>query len=312
MDINKLRCACYNSWDEKTCYDGVLDRWNENNKELGHCAITSMVVNDYIGGNIIKAVVKDEEDAHYFNEVDENIIDLTIEQYNYSPIYELTKIKTKADLLKNENTKKRYEILSERVKLFLNKMDKVDKGVMNCNRCGSMVENFTHHTTIYYGRDTDILLVGEAPANNGWRKSGKCWYGDNGKITGTGRILEKLLNDINRNLEDISFVEAIKCFPPNRSNLKRCKDNCYDYLLDQIKILKPKVIVPLGDTATKSLLKDVKYKKFGEVVGVEHELNINDIKYKVIPIYHPSPISPVSYSGNVAIFEKIKEVSNEV
>ena len=29
--------------------------------------------------------------------------------------------------------------------------------------------------------------------------------------------------------------------------------------------------------------------------------------YKILPIYHPSPISPKSYIGNVPIFEKLKD-----
>ena len=46
----------------------------------------------------------------------------------------------------------------------------------------------------------------------------------------------------------------------------------------------------------------IKYKKFSDVVGKEFKVN----GYKVIPIYHPSPISPMSYKGNIEIFKKIK------
>ena len=41
--------------------------------------------------------------------------------------------------------------------------------------------------------------------------------------------------------------------------------------------------------------------KFADVVGNIYEAN----GYKILPIYHPSPISPKSYLGNVSIFEKI-------
>ena len=60
-------------------------------------------------------------------------------------------------------------------------------------------------------------------------------------------------------------------------------------------------MLSLGDAATKSIL-DIKYKKFSDVVG-----KVFDVKgYKVIPIYHPSPISPMSYKGNIEIFKNIK------
>ena len=48
---------------------------------------------------------------------------------------------------------------------------------------------------------------------------------------------------------------------------------------------------------------DMKGKKFKDVVG--KEFLINNIKF--IPIYHPSPISPLSYNGNYEIFESLKE-----
>jgi len=71
-------------------------------------------------------------------------------------------------------------------------------------------------------------------------------------------------------------------------------------LFKQLNIIKPKIVLSLGDSATKTIL-DIKYKKFSDVVG--KEFNING--FKVIPIYHPSPISPMSYKGNIEIFKKL-------
>ena len=44
--------------------------------------------------------------------------------------------------------------------------------------------------------------------------------------------------------------------------------------------------------------------KFSEVVGNIYEVN----GYKILPIYHPSPISPKSYKGNVPVFEKLRDM----
>ena len=74
----------------------------------------------------------------------------------------------------------------------------------------------------------------------------------------------------------------------------------------QIKIINPEIIITLGDTATKSVLKDLNYRNFNEVVGKKHLLRINDTEYIVIPIYHPSPISPRGYKDNIIIFNYIK------
>lgn len=88
-----------------------------------------------------------------------------------------------------------------------------------------------------------------------------------------------------------------KCFPKERKNLNTCSINFKQYLMRQLEEIKPKVVLSLGDAATKTIL-DIKYKKFNEVVG--KEFIVNDIK--VIPIYHPSPIYPLSFNENVPIF----------
>lgn len=114
--------------------------------------------------------------------------------------------------------------------------------------------------------------------------------------------MQKLLDIINIKLEDTYFLEAIKCFPKERKNLNTCSKNCKQYLIKQLEEIKPKVVLSLGDAATKMIL-DIKYKKFNEVAG--KEFIVNDIK--VIPIYHPSPISPLSLKGNIPIFENLKK-----
>ncbi len=190
------------------------------------------------------------------------------------------------------------------------KLNTIDNEIFNCNKCENKVEKFNHSTTISYGRINDILVIGEAPANNGWRKSGKCWYKEDGNITGSGKIMIKLLNLIDYKLEDITFIEAVKCYPIERSNLSYCKENCYPFLLKQIELLNPKLILTLGDVATKSVLKDLNYKNYSEVVGNKFKLKLGIVEYDVIPIYHPSPISPLSYKGNEQIFYNINSEFN--
>ena len=74
-------------------------------------------------------------------------------------------------------------------------------------------------------------------------------------------------------------------------------------MLEQLKILNPKLIITLGEFPTRNLL-DFKFDKFADVVGSIYEVN----GYKVLPIYHLSPISTKSYSGNVPIFEKLRNI----
>ncbi len=181
-------------------------------------------------------------------------------------------------------------------------LDNIDIEIQNCNLCGDKVEHFPKSQTVSKGINNDILILGEAPANNGWRKSGIAWYDSNKKLLPSGVVMQKLLNELNIKLENTYFLEAIKCYPKDRKYLSTCSKNCRKFLLKQLKEIKPKVVLVLGNAAFKTIV-SVKYKKYSDVVGKEFLLD--DIK--IIPIYHPSPISPQSYKGNLPIFKKIGE-----
>lgn len=181
-------------------------------------------------------------------------------------------------------------------------LKKIDTKIHECNVCGGLVDKFPNATTVSIGKSNDIVIIGESPANNGWRKSGVAWYDTNNKLLPSGIIMDRLLNIINLSLEDVCFLEAIKCYPISRKNLFECSKNCREYLIDQLRIISPKIIFTLGDQATRMLI-DCKYKNFREVVGKDFDLE----DMQIIPIYHPSPISPMSYKGNVPIFERLKD-----
>ena len=182
-------------------------------------------------------------------------------------------------------------------------MKQVDEEVFNCKSCDKLVDKFPNDKTVFFGKDNDIVLVGEAPANNGWRKSHKLWKDVNGKILPSGVVLQKLFDIIDRDIFETSFLESVKCYPLERKNLKTCSKNCKNIMLEQLKILNPKLIITLGEFPTRNLL-DFKFDKFTDVVGNIYEVN----GYTILPIYHPSPISPKSYISNIPIFEKLRDM----
>ena len=67
-NIEKLLLECYS---KDLCYSKVQNDWNESNKWLGMCAITSLIINDYFGGDICKILV--DGLSHYFNLVEDNL-----------------------------------------------------------------------------------------------------------------------------------------------------------------------------------------------------------------------------------------------
>ena len=295
MTIPQLEKALLNSYSKDLCYEKVQENWTEENKTLGMCAITSLIVNDYFNGDIAK--MKVEGISHYFNIINNKIIDLTSSQFKNKIEYKNYKIVDRKSLL-IPDTKTRYEKLKIKVINYL--LKELDNKVNKCNLCQNLVEKFPNSNTVYLGNNNDIVLIGEAPANNGWRKSHMLWKDINGKVLPSGVILQKLFNMIDKDIFETTFLESVKCYPLERKNLKTCSKNCKDIMLNQLEILKPKLIITLGEFPTRNLL-NFKFKKFQEVVGNIYEVN----GYKVLPIYHPSPISPKSYKGNVPIFEML-------
>lgn len=181
-------------------------------------------------------------------------------------------------------------------------LKRVDEEVYSCNACKNLVEKFPNDATVFLGKDNDIVLIGEAPANNGWRKSHKLWCDIDGKVLPSGKVLQSLFAIIDRDIFETTFLEAVKCYPLERNNLKLCSKNCKNIMMRQLKIIEPKLIITLGEFPTRTIL-NFKFDKFSDVVGNIYEVDGN----KILPIYHPSPISPKSYKGNVPIFEKLKD-----
>ena len=188
----------------------------------------------------------------------------------------------------------------EKEKVIKELLQGIDQEIYQCTLCQNIVERFPNSNTVYLGKNNDIVLIGEAPANNGWRKSHMLWKDINGKVLPSGVILQKLFDIINKDIFETTFLESVKCFPVERKNIKTCSKNCKQIMEKQVKILQPKLIITLGEFPTRNLL-DFKFKKFQEVVGNIYEVN----GYQILPIYHPSPISPKSYKGNIPIFEKL-------
>ncbi len=296
MSIEDIKNAMTECYSKDLCYHKVLDKWQENNKCFGMCAITSLIINDYFGGDICKIHVNGI--SHYFNFINSDIIDLTSSQFSFNIDYSNMEIVDREKML-IDDTKNRYNILKKRLTNKL--LNQIDKVVFNCNLCNKLVEKFPNAPTVYLGNSNDIVLVGEAPANNGWRKSHKIWCDINGKVLPSGTVLQKLFNIVGRDIFETTFLESAKCYPLERKNLKICSNNCKSIMLKQLEILKPKLIITLGEFPTRNLL-NFKFNKFADVVSNIYEIN----GYKVLPIYHPSPISLKRYKGNVPIFEKIK------
>ena len=112
MSIDNLSEKLYLCYSKDLCYSKIRDNWNENNKYVGMCAITSLIVNDYFGGEICKIYV--DGVSHYFNLLYSKIVDLTAKQFENKIDYSNYKIVKREDIL-TQDTKQRYNLLKKRL-----------------------------------------------------------------------------------------------------------------------------------------------------------------------------------------------------
>lgn len=108
----------------------------------------------------------------------------------------------------------------------------------------------TRNTVVFGVGDpgADLMLVGEAPGKNEDLK-GEPFVG------AAGQLLDQLLSEIGLARDDVYIANVLKCRPPgNRDPRPDEIDSCKGYLREQIRMITPKVVITLGNFATKLLV----------------------------------------------------------
>ncbi len=118
MTIADLNKALTLSWCRDTAYYSDRKDWSENNKALGQCTVTAMIVYDYFGGIIKRGYSPKYDLYHFWNEINGDKIDLTYSQFSkdkrdISFVDVITR--DKKQLLKIANVRNRYRTLKKKV-----------------------------------------------------------------------------------------------------------------------------------------------------------------------------------------------------
>jgi DNA polymerase len=107
-------------------------------------------------------------------------------------------------------------------------------------------------TNVVFGAgnpDADVMFVGEGPGQQE-DEQGLPFVGRSGKL------LEQLLGEIGLVRDDVYIGNVVKCRPPgNRDPRPDEIESCKGYLSTQLLLIQPKVVVTLGNFASKLLLR---------------------------------------------------------
>lgn len=121
-----------------------------------------------------------------------------------------------------------------------------------------------------------LVLIGQNPGKNE-NEQGIPFIGT------TGKILDKLLEEVGLTTNDYYILNACLCHSPkNRKPTSEEVTACRPRLLEQLTIISPQIIVTLGASATESFLNDK-----SSISKIRGKFQFH-AGYSVMPTYHPS------------------------
>jgi uracil-DNA glycosylase family 4 len=140
---------------------------------------------------------------------------------------------------------------------MVNKIDKlaaVQTRVSACVKCPNLASSRTQTVFGVGSPDAEIMFIGEAPGADE-DAQGEPFVGR------AGQLLTKIIRAMGFAREEVYIANILKCRPDtpgssygNRAPTPREMQTCRPYLMEQIDIIRPKVIVALGAVAVEGLL----------------------------------------------------------
>ena len=155
-------------------------------------------------------------------------------------------------------------------------LEEVAAHISRCTNCGLCK---TRHSTVPgegNADSPDIMFVGEGPGADE-DAQGRPFVGR------AGRLLDKMIEAMGYRREEVFIANVVKCRPPdNRKPLPEEMDMCLPYLREQIRLVRPKLLVGLGGTAMEGLLGGPV--RITRIRGTWQEY----AGIKLMPTFHPS------------------------
>ncbi len=151
--------------------------------------------------------------------------------------------------------------------------------ILDKNICPDLAQGATQLVMGHGNPEADIVFIGEAPGKNE-DLQGKPFVG------AAGKLLDQMLAQAGLKREDIYITNIVKFRPPgNRDPRPDEKKAFWPYLVRELQVLKPKVIVTLGRHGMEYFLPEM---RITQVHGQPKRITFGDQKLVVMPLYHPA------------------------
>jgi len=155
----------------------------------------------------------------------------------------------------------------------------VYRAASDCTRC-PLAET---RTRVVFGAgdaDADLMFIGEGPGAEEDRQ-GLPFVGR------AGQLLNKMLEVIGMEREDVFIANVVKCRPPgNRDPMPEEIEACRPYLEAQVQLIEPRVICTLGNFSTKLLTGNPQ--GITKVRGAPQLHELGGRPVFILPLFHPA------------------------
>jgi uracil-DNA glycosylase family 4 len=165
-------------------------------------------------------------------------------------------------------------------------LDSIAKEITVCTLC-DLYHSRTHAVPGEGPAPALIMCIGEAPG----RKEDELGRPFVGRA---GAILTGLLADAGIRRDQAFITSVVKCRPPdNRDPKKKEIVACRPFLLRQIKVIQPEIIVPMGRFAASVILDffDIPFNGLGSVRRKEFFTSFEGYSLCIVPVYHPAVVT---------------------
>jgi uracil-DNA glycosylase len=159
-------------------------------------------------------------------------------------------------------------------------LDAIRERILKCRLCRLCELGATRAVPGEGSDKAEIMFIGEGPGS-AEDAQGKPFVG------AAGKFLTRMLEETGLSRDDVFITNIVKHRPPeNRDPLPEEIEACWPYLEEQVKALKPKLIVLLGRHAMGRFLPGL---KISEVHGqAKRSKGIWSDKQVYFPVYHPA------------------------
>ncbi|HWZ66016.1 MAG TPA: uracil-DNA glycosylase [Patescibacteria group bacterium] len=172
-------------------------------------------------------------------------------------------------------------------------LDQIEADILQNNVCLDLAKQAKHLVMGDGNLDAELVFIGEAPGKQE-DETGLPFVG------AAGKFLNEMLGEIEMGRETVYITNIVKYRPPNNRDPEPDEKRAFwPYLLKQLQIIQPKIVVALGRHSMEYFLPNA---RISQIHGQPKRIRVQNGQLVILPLYHPAA---ALYNGGMR--EMLKE-----